>query len=151
LCTREVLARTREHIDEAVTRGARIVHGGGHEGQLHEPTIIDGVTPEMRIANEETFGPVAPIMSFRTLDEALEIANATDYGLTASVFTRSLHEAWHAAEELRHGTVHVNETTNYWDQLAPFGGAKKSGAGRELAGWVIDALTETKQITFDLG
>jgi succinate-semialdehyde dehydrogenase / glutarate-semialdehyde dehydrogenase len=151
LCTREVLTRTREHIDEAVTRGARIVHGGGHEGQLHEPTIIDGVTPEMRIANEETFGPVAPIMTFRTLDEALETANATDYGLTASVFTRSLHEAWHAAEELRHGTVHVNETTNYWDQLAPFGGAKKSGAGRELAGWVIDALTETKQITFDLG
>jgi acyl-CoA reductase-like NAD-dependent aldehyde dehydrogenase len=89
-------------------------------------------------------------MSFRTLDEALEIANATDYGLTASVFTRSLHDAWHAAEELRHGTVHINETTNYWDQLAPFGGAKSSGAGRELAGWIIDALTETKQISFDL-
>jgi succinate-semialdehyde dehydrogenase/glutarate-semialdehyde dehydrogenase len=85
------------------------------------------------------------------LDEALEIANETDYGLTASVFTRSLHDAWHAAEELRHGTVHINETTNYWDQLAPFGGAKKSGAGRELAGWMLDALTETKQITFDLG
>ena len=62
----------------------------------------------------------------------------------------SLKDAWHAAEELRHGTVHINETTNYWDQLAPFGGAKKSGAGRELAGWIVDGLTETKQITFDL-
>jgi acyl-CoA reductase-like NAD-dependent aldehyde dehydrogenase len=151
LCTPEVLARTREHLDDAVAKGASIILGGGHEGQLHEPTIVDGVTSDMRIAQEETFGPVAPIISFATLDEALDIANETEYGLTASVFTKSLHDAWRAAEELRHGTVHVNETTNYWDQLAPFGGAKKSGAGRELAGWMIDALTETKQITFDLG
>ncbi len=150
LCTPAVLARTQEHISDAVDQGATVIHGGGHEGQLHEPTIIDGVTSEMRIAQEETFGPVAPIMTFRTLDEAIAIANETEYGLTASVFTRSLHDAWRAAEELRHGTVHINETTNYWDQLAPFGGAKKSGAGRELAGWIIDALTETKQISFDL-
>jgi succinate-semialdehyde dehydrogenase / glutarate-semialdehyde dehydrogenase len=150
LCTKAVLARTREHVDDAVANGARVVFGGGHEGQFHEPTVLDGVTSEMRIAREETFGPVAPVMTFRDLDEALSIANETEYGLTASVFTRSLHDAWRAAEELRHGTVHVNETTNYWDQLAPFGGAKKSGAGRELAGWIIDALTETKQITFDL-
>ncbi len=150
LCTDEVLARTIEHVEDAVAKGARIVYGGGHEGRFHEPTILDGVTSDMSIAKEETFGPVAPIMTFGDLDEALAVANETDYGLTAAVFTRSLHDAWHAAEELRHGTVHINETTNYWDQLAPFGGAKKSGAGRELAGWMIDALTETKQITFDL-
>jgi len=150
LCTDEVLARTIEHVEDAVAKGARIVYGGGHEGRFHEPTILDGVTSDMSIAREETFGPVAPIMTFGDLDEALAVANETDYGLTAAVFTRSLHDAWHAAEELRHGTVHINETTNYWDQLAPFGGAKKSGAGRELAGWIIDALTETKQITFDL-
>ena len=116
-----------------------MVLGGGHDGQFFEPTVIDGVTSAMRIAQEETFGPVAPIMTFDTLDEALAIANETEYGLTAAVFTRSLHDAWRAAEELRHGTVHINETTNYWDQLAPFGGAKKSGAGRELAGWIFDA------------
>ncbi len=150
LCTPAVLARTKAHLKDAVEKGARVVYGGGNDGQLHEPTIVDGVTSDMRIAQEETFGPVAPIMTFSTLDEALEIANETEYGLTASVFTRSLHDAWRAAEELRHGTVHVNETTNYWDQLAPFGGAKKSGAGRELAGWMLDALTETKQISFDL-
>jgi len=150
MCTPEVVERTREHLDDAVAKGARIVHGGAHEGQFFEPTIVDGVTSDMRIAQEETFGPVAPIMSFTTLDEALSIANETQYGLTASIFTRSLHDAWRAAEELRHGTVHVNETTNYWDQMAPFGGAKRSGSGRELGGWVIDALTETKQITFDL-
>jgi succinate-semialdehyde dehydrogenase/glutarate-semialdehyde dehydrogenase len=151
LCTEEVLARTREHLEDARAKGAQIVLGGGHEDLFHEPTIVDGVTSEMHIAQEETFGPVAPIMTFATLDEALAIANETPYGLTASVFTRSLHDAWRAAEELRHGTVHINETTNYWDQLAPFGGAKASGAGRELAGWIIDALTETKQITFDVG
>ena len=121
------------------------------DGQFLAPTVIDGVTSDMRIAQEETFGPVAPIMSFETLDEAIAIGNETQYGLTASIFTRSLHDAWRAAEELQHGTVHVNETTNYWDQMAPFGGAKKSGAGRELAGWIFDAVTETKQITFDLG
>jgi acyl-CoA reductase-like NAD-dependent aldehyde dehydrogenase len=150
LCTDEVLARTIEHVEDAVAKGARIVYGGGHDGRFHEPTILEGVTSDMSIAKEETFGPVAPIMTFGDLDEALAVANETDYGLTAAVFTRSLHDAWHAAEELRHGTVHINETTNYWDQLAPFGGAKKSGAGRELSGWIIDALTETKQITFDL-
>ena len=150
VCTQAVLERTQAHVADAVERGATVVYGGGHDGQYHEPTIVDGVTSAMRIAQEETFGPVAPIMTFSTLDEALAIANETEFGLTASVFTRSLHDAWRAAEELRHGTVHINETTNYWDQLAPFGGAKKSGAGRELAGWIIDALTETKQISFDL-
>ena len=150
VCTQAVLERTQAHVEDAVERGATVVYGGGHDGRYHEPTIVDGVTSAMRIAQEETFGPVAPIMTFSTLDEALAIANETEFGLTASVFTRSLHDAWRAAEELRHGTVHINETTNYWDQLAPFGGAKKSGAGRELAGWIIDALTETKQISFDL-
>ena len=150
LCTPAVLARTKAHVRDAVEKGARVVLGGTSEGQFHEPTIIDGVTRDMRIAREETFGPVAPIITFSTLEEAIEIANETEYGLTAAVFTRSLHDAWRAAEELRHGTVHINETTNYWDQLAPFGGAKKSGAGRELAGWILDALTETKQISFDL-
>lgn len=151
LCTPAVVARTQAHVDDAVAQGATVVLGGGHEGQFFEPTVITGVTSAMRIAREETFGPVAPIMAFDTLDEALAIANETEFGLTAAVFTRSLHDAWRAAEELRHGTVHINETTNYWDQMAPFGGAKKSGAGRELAGWIFDAVTETKQITFDLG
>jgi acyl-CoA reductase-like NAD-dependent aldehyde dehydrogenase len=151
LCTPAVLERTQQHVADAVARGAKIVLGGGSQGQFHEPTVIDGVTSEMRIAQEETFGPVAPIMTFETLDQAIAIANETDFGLTAAVFTNDLRAAWQAAEQLRHGTVHIHETTNYWDQMAPFGGAKKSGAGRELAGWILDALTETKQITFELG
>ena len=150
LCTPATLERTKQHVADAVARGATVVTGGESDGQYHQPTVIDGVTSDMLIAREETFGPVAPIMTFATLDEALAIANETEFGLTAAVFTNDLKAAWRAAEQLRHGTVHINETTNYWDQMAPFGGAKKSGAGRELAGWIMDALTETKQITFEL-
>jgi acyl-CoA reductase-like NAD-dependent aldehyde dehydrogenase len=150
MCHRGTLERTRAHIEDAVENGAQVVIGGTSNGMYHDPTVLTGVTNGMRIAREETFGPVAPIMAFDSLEEALEIANSTEFGLTASVFTKSLNDAWTAAEELRHGTVHINESTNYWDQMAPFGGAKKSGSGRELAGWIADALTETKQITFDL-
>jgi len=149
--TEAVANRTKEHIAEAVEKGATVVMGGGADGLVIEPTIIDGVTSDMRIAQEETFGPVAPIMTFDDDDEALRIANETQFGLTAAVFTNDLRAAWRYAEELRHGTVHINETTNYWDQMAPFGGAKKSGSGRELAGWIFDAMTETKQITWELG
>ena len=149
MCHEGTMQRTRDHIAEAVEGGAEVVFGGSSSGPYHDPTILTGVTPEMRIAKEETFGPVAPIIAFDDLDEALAIANGTEFGLTAAVFTNDLAAAWHAAGELRHGTVHINETTNYWDQMAPFGGAKKSGAGRELAGWIADAVTEVKQITFD--
>ena len=144
------LNRTQEHIADAVAKGATVVYGGGAEGRLHEPTIITGVTSDMRIAQEETFGPVAPIITFDTDDEAIRIANETEFGLTAAVFTEDLRTAWRYAEELCHGTVHINETTNYWDQMAPFGGAKKSGAGRELSTYILDAMSETKQITWDV-
>jgi len=150
VCTDANLVRTQEHVADAVAKGATVVHGGGAEGRLHEPTIVVGVTEDMRIAQEETFGPVAPIIAFDTDDEAIRIANATEFGLTAAVFTEDLRTAWRYAEDLCHGTVHINETTNYWDQMAPFGGAKKSGAGRELSTYILDAMSETKQITWDV-
>ena len=148
LCTDEVLARTIEHVEDAVGKGARIVYGGGYDARFHEPTSLDGVTSDMRIAAEETFGPVAPIMTFSDLDEALAVANETDYGLTAAVFTRSLHDAWHAAEELRHGTVHINETTNYWEPHLPWGGSGRSnsGIGRVGGRYPIDTLTELQTV-----
>ena len=149
MCNPVTMERTKRHVADAVELGAVVVHGGGFDDRYHEPTILTGVTSAMAIAKEETFGPVAPIMRFSTLDEAISIANETEFGLTAAVFTKSLDDAWTAASELRHGTVHINETTNYWDQMAPFGGAKSSGFGRELAGGIADAVTETKQITFE--
>ena len=149
MCNAVTLARTQRHIRDAVDQGAVVVHGGESKGMFHDPTILTGVTSAMAIAREETFGPVAPIMRFDSLDEAIAIGNETEFGLTAAVFTNNLNDAWKAAAELRHGTVHINETTNYWDQMAPFGGAKSSGSGRELADGIADAVTETKQITFD--
>ncbi|HET6171304.1 MAG TPA: aldehyde dehydrogenase family protein [Gaiellales bacterium] len=149
MCNSVTLERTQRHIQDAVDRGAAVVYGGGSNGMYHEPTILTGITSEMEIAREETFGPVAPIIRFSSLEEAIAIGNETEFGLTAAVFTNSLSDAWKAASELRHGTVHINETTNYWDQMAPFGGAKSSGSGRELADGIADAVTETKQITFD--
>ncbi len=150
LATDANLNRTKEHVADAVAKGATVVYGGGADGRLHEPTVIVGVTSDMRIAKEETFGPVAPIITFDTDEEAIRIANETEFGLTAAVFTEDLRIAWRYAEELCHGTVHINETTNYWDQMAPFGGAKKSGSGRELSTHILDAMSETKQITWDV-
>lgn len=142
--------KTNRHVQDAVAKGARVVYGGTHEGLYYQPTIITGVTTDMEIAQEETFGPVAPIIKFRNREEALEIANGTKFGLTASVFTSNLEDSWYLADRLQHGTVHINESTNYWDLLAPFGGMKKSGLGRGLGIWMLEAFTETKQITFDI-
>jgi acyl-CoA reductase-like NAD-dependent aldehyde dehydrogenase len=151
LCNQGVLEQTRKQVEDATANGATLLTGGTSNGLYFAPTILDGVTPGMLIAQEETFGPVAPVMTFASDDEAISIANGTGYGLTGAVFTNDLRQAWRFAEDLNHGTVMVNETTNYWDQLAPFGGRNKSGTGRELSSWMLDALTETKQIVFDLG
>lgn len=138
------------HIAQARAAGAEVIQAGDRDGLLYPPTILTGVTPDMVIAREETFGPVAPIITFRNLDEAIAIANDSPYALNAAAFTKDLIAAWRLAEELDHGTVLINETTNYWDQLAPFGGAKKSGIGRELSTWMLDSVTEQKTIVFDL-
>ncbi len=84
------------------------------------------------------------------MEEAIDLVNATPYGLTAAAFTSSLRRAFLLAEGIKAGTVNINETTNYWEQQAPFGGNKKSGLGRELSNWIMEDLTDTKTITFDI-
>lgn len=138
------------HVQDARDRGAKILYGGHRQKLFHEPTLIDEVTPEMLVFKEETFGPVAPVTTFSTMDEAIELANATPYGLTAAAFTSSLRRAFLLAEGIKAGCVNINETTNYWEQQAPFGGNKKSGLGRELSKWIMDDLTDTKTVTFDI-
>lgn len=150
LCFEGSLSKTREHLEDAVAKGAKIVFGGGHDGLLHEPTVIVDVTPDMLIAQEETFGPVVPIMRFSTDDEAIEIANDCKYGLQAAVFTSSIPTAWQMSEAIECGTVHINGTTNHWELLAPFGGMKQSGIGRILGTSSPSSFTNTKQITFDV-
>lgn len=139
-----------EHVRNSAEKGAKILTGGHRRNLFHEPTVIDSVSPDMLVFQQETFGPVAPITTFSNLDEAIDLANATEYGLTAAAFTSSLRNAFLLAEGIKAGTVNVNETTNYWEQQAPFGGSKKSGLGRELSKWVMDDLTDTKTITIDI-
>ncbi len=151
MCNEAALARVREHVEEARAMGAKVEQFGPEQGLYFPATILTGVSTEMRIMREETFGPVAPILEVGSAAEAVEIANRSSLGLIASLWTRDLATAWRVGEALPHGSVNVNETSNYWDQLAPFGGAGRSGVGRELSQWFLDTFTEEKLLVFELG
>ncbi|MDR1796733.1 MAG: aldehyde dehydrogenase family protein [Clostridiales Family XIII bacterium] len=143
------LEKVIRHIDDAVAKGAKVVLGGGHKDLYFEPTVITNVSADAQLNFEETFGPVAPLIPFKDREEAVEIANNTMYGLSSAAFTSGLNNAWFFADNLQHGTVLINEHTNYWDYLAPFGGAKKSGNGRILGPWILNCLSETKLVIMD--
>ena len=151
LCNEGTLSRVVEHVEDARAAGAEIEQFGPEEELYYPATILTGVTPEMQIMQEETFGPVAPIMQVSSAQEAVEVAKQSRLGLIASLWTRDLATAWRVGEALPHGSVNVNETSNYWDQLAPFGGAGHSGVGRELSQWFLERFTESKLLVFDLG
>ncbi len=151
LCNEATLKRVVEHVNDAVAKGAVIEQTGPQEGLYYPATVLTGVTTDMLIAQEETFGPVAPIIKVASADEAITIANSSGLGLIASLWTKDLATAWRVGEALPHGSVNINETSNYWDQLAPFGGAGNSGVGRELSQWFLETFTEKKLLVFDLG
>jgi succinate-semialdehyde dehydrogenase/glutarate-semialdehyde dehydrogenase len=151
LCNAATLKRVVDHVENARALGAEIEQFGSEEGLFYPATVLTGVTQDMVIAQEETFGPVAPVMKVSSTAEAIRIANSSELGLIASLWTRDLASAWRVGEALQHGSVNINETSNYWDQLAPFGGAGHSGVGRELSQWFLEAFTERKLLVFDLG
>lgn len=130
------LATVQQHVDEAVAKGARVLAGGKARPDIgplvYEPTVLDGVTPEMAVCGEETFGPVVSVYGFRTEDEAVERANATDYGLNASVWSRDTGRARAIGARLQAGTVNVNEgySAGWGSMDAPMGGFKSSGLSR---------------------
>lgn len=153
LINRDGLAKVEAHLADAVAQGARIEVGGQRHpaGDLFfTPTVISGVTPEMRMAREETFGPVAPIYRFQTESEVLSLANATPYGLAAYCYTRDLGRAFRMYEGLDYGIVGIN-TGIISTEVAPFGGVKESGLGREGGPHGIDEFLEVKYGCFDLG
>jgi len=150
LCNPKTLERVRTHVEDARTKGAQIEQFGPNEGLYFPATILTDVTTDMLIAQEETFGPVAPIIKISSAQQAIEIAHQSGLGLIASLWTRDLATAWRVGEALTHGTVNINETSNYWDQLAPFGGTGQSGVGRELSQWFLETFTERKLLVFDL-
>jgi acyl-CoA reductase-like NAD-dependent aldehyde dehydrogenase len=156
LVSQEQLERVIGYVEVGRSEGAELVFGGtrpelnGGRGFFHDPTIFDRVSPEMTIAREEIFGPVLAVSSFRDLDEAVNLANHTEFGLAAAVWTRDVAKAHRMAHQLRAGTVWVN-MYHMLDTGAPFGGYKQSGYGRELGREALDLYTQVKSVWVNLG
>ena len=144
----KALEKVQEHIADAVSKGARIALGGKRHalgGTFFEPTVLTDVTPQMDLAREETFGPVAPLFRFETEAEAIHMANDTEFGLAAYFYTRDLARTWRVGEALEYGIVGVN-TGLISTEVAPFGGVKESGVGREGSKYGILDYTEIKYL-----
>lgn len=149
--------KAERHVREAEARGAEVLAGGDraprHGSRLFfEPTVIDKVTEQMAVAREETFGPVVPITAVDSEAAALDIVNASAYGLLTAVFTKDLRRGLNFAESVRAGWVNINESTNYWESHLPFGGraGSQSGVGRVGGRYAIERMTELKTIVVNL-
>jgi acyl-CoA reductase-like NAD-dependent aldehyde dehydrogenase len=148
----DVRTTVREHVADARKAGARVTAGGAVGERYCEPTVLADVTPDMRVATEETFGPVTPILRVPDTAAAIKVANDTRYGLQAAVFTASLRRAHRAIDGLRSGGVVVNGTNNVWEHQLPFGGFKESGSGGEYKGrWHLEGMTQVKSVSIDYG
>ena len=148
-----VAAKMDDHVADAVERGAAVVHGGERAGGFPtdlywQPTILDGVPADALVATEETFGPVAPVVAIDSLDHAIELANASPYGLLSAIFTRDLATGLRYAEEVRTGWVNINESSNYWETHLPFGGraGSASGIGRVGGSAPLETFTELQTV-----
>tara|TARA_B100000795_G_scaffold269817_1_gene260548 strand:- start:3458 stop:4897 length:1440 start_codon:yes stop_codon:yes gene_type:complete len=138
-------------LEEAVAEGARLLSGGSHDGSYYTATVVCDIKPTMRIFNEESFGPVACLISAKDSTEALKLANASCYGLSAAVMTKDISTAMSMARGLQYGMVHINGSTIQCEPNIPFGGLKSSGVGREGGRFSIDEMTELKWVTIQEG
>jgi len=153
LINQRAVDKVQACIDDAFGKGARILTGGKLHalgGTFYEPTVLADVTPAMRVAREEIFGPVAPIFRFRTEAEAIAMANDTEYGLASYLYTRDIGRVWRVSEALEYGMVGINEGL-ISTEIAPFGGVKESGVGREGSRHGIEDYLEMKYLCMGLG
>ena len=142
--------RVRRHIGDARDKGATVIVGGEWEGNRCQPTVLTGVTPEMTVYAEETFGPVASIYPISTLDEAIAASNDSNFGLSAAIYTQDISDAMRYVAEVESGMVHVNGSSLHDEPHVPFGGTKDSGFGREGTEEDIEAMTEWKWVTIQM-
>lgn len=150
LINEEAVGKVEKHVQDAKDKGAKVLTGGTtKEGLFFEPTVLMNVTDDMLCMNEETFGPLLPITTFKDIDEAIERANDTDFGLAAYVYTSSINTGIYIAENLEYGIVGLNDGSPSTPQ-APFGGFKQSGIGREGGHFGMDEFLEIKYISLDL-
>ena len=144
LINQAAVRKVKEHIDDAVAKGAKVVTGGKPlGGNFFEPTLLRDVEPDMLVAREETFGPVAPLFRFKTEEDAIAMANDTEFGLACYFYTRDLGRAWRVGEALEYGMVGINEGI-ISTEVIPFGGVKESGIGREGSHHGVEEFTEIK-------
>ncbi|MDX8156270.1 NAD-dependent succinate-semialdehyde dehydrogenase [Acinetobacter pittii] len=152
LIDEDAIAKVQSHITDATEKGATIRIGGQRSalgGTFFEPTVLTGVTQDMKVSKEETFGPLAPLFRFKTEDEAVAMANDTEFGLAAYLFTQSTARQWRVGEALEYGMVGIN-TGAISNEVAPFGGVKQSGLGREGSKFGIEEYVEMKYLCVDL-
>ena len=150
LISKKAAVHVEETVNNAVKDGAQILIGGKRDGAFYEATVIDKVTPDMDIVVNETFGPVAPLIKVKSVDEAIKMANATEYGLQSGVFTENYRNALKCANEIEAGTVFVNKQSTFRTDNMPFGGFKNSGCGKEGIKYAVDEMTKTKLIGLNL-
>ena len=150
LISKKAAIQVEQVVNDAVEKGAKILTGGNREDAFYEATVIDNVSPDMDLVQNETFGPIAPIIRVKNLDEAIEIANDTEYGLQAGVFTNDYYAAMRCANEIEAGTVFVNKQSTFRTDNMPFGGFKNSGIGKEGVKYAFDEMTKTKLIGLNL-
>jgi succinate-semialdehyde dehydrogenase/glutarate-semialdehyde dehydrogenase len=148
-----VAQKMDEHVADALERGAELVHGGeraaGFPTNLYwQPTVLDGVPADALVAQDETFGPVAPVVAIDSLDEAIRLANDSPYGLLSAIFTRDLANGLRYADEVRTGWVNINDSSNYWESHLPFGGrsGSASGIGRVGGTGPMESFTELQTV-----
>ncbi|MDG2066562.1 MAG: NAD-dependent succinate-semialdehyde dehydrogenase, partial [SAR324 cluster bacterium] len=148
LINEAAVKKIESHVEDAVSKGAKLLTGGHRHklgGTFYEPTVLSGVTTEMLVAKEETFGPMAPVFKFETEEEAIEMANDTEFGLAAYFYSRDIGRIWRVAEGLEYGIVGINEGI-ISTEVAPFGGVKESGTGREGSKYGIEDYLELKYL-----
>ncbi|EPG7076352.1 NAD-dependent succinate-semialdehyde dehydrogenase [Acinetobacter baumannii] len=152
LIDEDAIAKVQSHIADATEKGATVRIGGQRSalgGTFFEPTVLTGVTQDMKVSKEETFGPLAPLFRFKTEDEAVAMANDIEFGLAAYLFTQSTARQWRVGEALEYGMVGIN-TGAISNEVAPFGGVKQSGLGREGSKFGIEEYVEMKYLCVDL-
>jgi succinate-semialdehyde dehydrogenase/glutarate-semialdehyde dehydrogenase len=149
-----VAQKVREHVEEAIAAGAQLLAGGRPLPELgsdlfYAPTVLTRVTPQMRVARDETFGPVVPVISLAGDDELLSIARDTEYGLSMTIFSQDIERAMSMAGELRAGLININEMTPWWETHQPFGGSSgtKSGIGRVGGRYALESMTDLRNIS----
>jgi acyl-CoA reductase-like NAD-dependent aldehyde dehydrogenase len=142
--------RVNQWVQEALSDGAELLTGGGRNGQIHNPTVVANVKPEMKISRDEIFGPVVAVTRAANIDDAIALANDTNYGLSAAIYTQNIDWAMKFVREVESGNLMVNWGTQWRADLMPYGGLKESGMGKEGPKYAVEEMTEVKMAIFHL-